>query len=102
VGNSTSLVILDLGGNSISGTLPRSFGKLSSSMYLDITNNQFNGNPFESIGSFSKLVYLQIEDNYFKGVVTEDNLANLTMLQQISASRNNLTLKVGFDWFPTF
>jgi len=102
VGNLTSLVRLDLEGNSISGTLPRSFGKLLSLRSLDLSNNQFNGNPFESIGSLSKLVNLQIVYNCFKGVVTEDNLANLTMLQQIIASGNNLTLKVGFDWYPTF
>ncbi|WVZ15254.1 hypothetical protein V8G54_012820 [Vigna mungo] len=102
VENLTSLIKLDFHDNSIGGALPESFEKLSSLRYLDLSNNQFNGNPFESLGSLSNLVNLFIEDNCFEGIVTEDNLANLTMLQQIMASGNTLTLKVGPDWYPTF
>ncbi|XP_061376209.1 receptor-like protein EIX2 [Gastrolobium bilobum] len=102
LGNLTSLVRLDLSNNSIRGALPTSFAKLSSLRNLDLSKNQFHGNPFEVLKSLSKLSYLNIDDNLFQGVVKEDDLANLSSLTEFCASGNNLTLKVGPNWHPTF
>ncbi|XP_047151199.1 receptor-like protein EIX2, partial [Vigna umbellata] len=97
-----NLVTLDFSGNKIGGELPVSLGKLSSLRNLYLSNNQLSGNPFESLRSLSKLSYLHIGYNRFEGVVMENYLTNLMSLIELSASENNLTLKVGPNWHPTF
>jgi len=115
LGKLTSLVVLDLSYNQLSGNItlhyygnkadgehPKSLGELSSLRALILSSNQLGGNPFESLRSLSKLPYLDIDYNHFEGVVTEDHLTNLTSLDYFSAAGNNLTLKVGPNWYPTF
>jgi len=115
LGKLTSLVVLDLSHNQLSGNItlhycvnkgdgehPKSLGELSSLRVLILSSNQLGGNPFESLRSLSKLSYLSIDYNHFEGVVTEDHLTNLTSLDYFSAAGNNLTLKVGPNWYPTF
>ncbi|XP_028206787.1 receptor-like protein EIX1 [Glycine soja] len=107
LGNLTSLVELDLSRNQLEGTIPTFLGNLRNLReinlkYLYLSFNKFSGNPFESLGSLSKLSYLYIDGNNFQGVVKEDDLANLTSLEQFSASGNNFTLKVGPNWIPNF
>jgi len=99
---SHGLTILDVHSSQLSGNLSISLGKLSSLKTLFLSNNQLSGNPFGSLGSLSKLAYLGLDYNHFEGVVTEDHLTNLTSLRKFSASGNNLTLKVGPNWHPTF
>ncbi|XP_014501965.1 leucine-rich repeat receptor protein kinase EMS1-like [Vigna radiata var. radiata] len=105
LGKVTSLVELDLSSNKLEGPIPISFvsfGKLSSLRYLSLSENQLSGNPFESLRSLSKLSYLDIGYNRFEGVVMENHLINLVSLSILHASGNNLTLKVGPSWHPTF
>ncbi|KOM30210.1 hypothetical protein LR48_Vigan1035s000300 [Vigna angularis] len=96
------LTALHLQSSQLSGNLPVSLGKLSSLRYLSLSKNQLSGNPFESLRSLSKLSYLDIDYNHFEGVVMENHLKNLTSLSEIFAAGNNLTLKVGPNWHPTF
>ncbi|KAL2967348.1 hypothetical protein AAZX31_16G171400 [Glycine max] len=107
LGNLTSLVELVLSYNQLEGTIPTFLGNLRNSRetdltYLDLSMNKFSGNPFESLGSLSKLSILHIDGNNFQGVVNEDDLANLTSLEEFGASGNNFTLKVGPNWIPNF
>ncbi|XP_027922966.1 receptor-like protein EIX1 [Vigna unguiculata] len=104
LGKVTSLVILDLSHNKLEGDgkHTKSLGELSSLRVLILSSNQLGGNPFESLRSLSKLSSLDIGYNRFEGVVTEDHLTNLTSLTDLFATRNNLTLKVGPNWHPTF
>ncbi|XP_027922965.1 receptor-like protein EIX1 [Vigna unguiculata] len=115
LGKLTSLVRLDLSHNQLSGNVTldycgnkgdgkhtKSLGELSSLRVLILSSNQLGGNPFESLRSLSKLSSLDIDYNCFEGVVTEDHLTNLTSLYKFSAPENNLTLKVGSKWYPTF
>ncbi|CAJ1952774.1 unnamed protein product [Sphenostylis stenocarpa] len=102
LGDFKNIDTLDFYGNKIGGDLPRSLGKLVSLRSLELSENLFSGNPFESLGSLSKLSALYIDHNRFQGVVKEDDFANLTRLKWFDASGNNLTLKVGPSWHPTF
>ncbi|XP_057720406.1 receptor-like protein EIX2 [Arachis stenosperma] len=97
-----NLEMLDLSSNNIIGELPQSFTKLSSLRFVDFSENHLTGNPFKILASFTKLLYLAIDDNLFQGIVHEDDLANFTTLQVLSASSNNFTLKVHPSWKPKF
>ncbi|KAL4372396.1 hypothetical protein S245_021950 [Arachis hypogaea] len=97
-----NLEMLDLSSNKIIGELPQSFTKLSSLRFVDFSENHLTGNPFKILASFTKLLYLAIDDNLFQGIVHEDDLANFTTLQVLSASSNNFTLKVNPSWKPKF
>ncbi|XP_027922340.1 receptor-like protein EIX2 [Vigna unguiculata] len=96
------IATLNFYGNKIGGELPISLGKLSSLRSLSLSYNQLRGNPFESLRTLSELLYLGIDYNHFEGVITKDHLTNLTSLYEFSAPGNNLTLKVGPKWYPTF
>ncbi|XP_027925463.1 receptor-like protein EIX2 [Vigna unguiculata] len=98
----SSNLTLDYCGNKGDGEHLKSLGEFSSLRALILSSNQLSGNPFESLKSLSKLSYLDIGDNHFEGVVMEDHLSNLTSLDEFYASGNNLTLKVGPNWHPTF
>ncbi|EYU35924.1 hypothetical protein ABFS82_14G220400 [Erythranthe guttata] len=119
-----SLEYLNLARNQLSGHLPAQFGEFKShksigldsnnlsipintgklppleSLYLD--DNNLIGNLPESFGQLLNLKYLSIEDNKLEGVVSEIHFANLTKLEQFSASGNHLTLNVSPDWVPPF
>ncbi|KAJ8529125.1 hypothetical protein K7X08_035960 [Anisodus acutangulus] len=77
MGNS-SLILLSLYGNKLTGALP------------------------ESLGQLSMLKYFAIYNNRLEGVVTESHFSKLTQLKFFYASKNNLTLKVSENWIPPF
>ncbi|XP_057722301.1 receptor-like protein EIX2 [Arachis stenosperma] len=97
-----NLETLDLSRNKIIGEIPQSFAKLFSLRFVDFSKNQLTGNPFKILASLTKLLSLVIDDNLFQGIVHEDDLANFTTLHVLSASSNNLTLKVHPSWKPKF
>ncbi|KAK6138290.1 LOW QUALITY PROTEIN: hypothetical protein DH2020_027981 [Rehmannia glutinosa] len=102
-GEFESLRTFDLRTNSLSGVIPNNLGNLSSLEYLNLGSNKLTGNLPESVGQLSNLKYLSIEDNMLEGIVTETHFAHLSNLIELSASRNNLTLKViNPNWIPPF
>ncbi|KAK6144071.1 hypothetical protein DH2020_020891 [Rehmannia glutinosa] len=93
---------LFLSGNQLHGNIP-DIRNLSSLEYLNLGSNKLTGNLPESVGQLSNLKYLSIEDNMLEGIVTETHFAHLSNLIELSASRNNLTLKlINPNWIPPF
>ncbi|KAL8459289.1 hypothetical protein ACS0TY_036687 [Phlomoides rotata] len=90
-----SLQRLRLQNNSLSG-------KLSSLEQLWLHANKFTGTLPESFGLLSSLQLLFMKDNMLEGVVTEAHFANLTKLDKFFASGNHLTLNVSPNWNPPF
>ncbi|KAL8466936.1 hypothetical protein ACS0TY_035859 [Phlomoides rotata] len=101
-GEFKSLRILDLGKNSFSGAIPVNIVKLSSLEELWLYNNKFTGTLPESLGQLFNLKRLEIEDNMLEGIVTETHFTNLTKLEDLCASGNQLSLKVSPNWNPPF
>lgn len=88
--------------NLLSGSIPINIGKVSSLYDFNLGENRLTGNLPESVGQLSNLVYFDIENNLLDGVVSETHLANLTKLKYLTASQNNLTLRLSPDWIPPF
>ncbi|KAL8514998.1 hypothetical protein ACS0TY_013908 [Phlomoides rotata] len=101
-GEFKSLGYLNLGRNSFSGAIPFSIGKLSSLEQLRLNDNKFTGTLPKSLGQLFNLKGLHIDDNMLEGIVTETHFANLTKLEILSASGNQLSLKVSPNWNPPF
>ncbi|KAL1353600.1 hypothetical protein AAHE18_06G250600 [Arachis hypogaea] len=93
---------LGLSNNSIIGEIPQSLAELSSLKHAEFSRNQLSGNPFKILGPLPKLTFLAIGDNLFQGIVHEDDLENFPALRVLSASANNLALKVTPSWKPKF
>ncbi|KAJ3686887.1 hypothetical protein LUZ61_016051 [Rhynchospora tenuis] len=74
----STIQILNLRGNSLTGTIPNSFGNLSSLAYLDISSNSLEGK------------------------VTKLNFSNLKNLKYLDISLNKLSLEISHDWLPPF
>ncbi|KAE8660271.1 Receptor like protein 33 [Hibiscus syriacus] len=89
----SSLTLLDLSRNSLSGTIPECLGNFSSSLkFMNLQMNNFSG----KIPSFvnSQLTHLFLNDNQLEGVVPP-SLVNSTSLEILNLGNNKLT-----DRFP--
>ncbi|XP_045810882.1 receptor-like protein EIX2 [Trifolium pratense] len=101
IGNVSSLQILFLPDNQISGMLP-DLSTLSSLRWLVLAGNEFIGKIPMSIGSLTELELLNLGYNSFEGVVSESHFANLSKLSDLDLSNNSLTMDVSDDWVPPF
>ncbi|KAG5629279.1 hypothetical protein H5410_000996 [Solanum commersonii] len=78
------------------------FRNSSSLTVLSLHNNKLTGALPESVGQLSMLEDFTITNNRLEGVVTESHFSKLTHLRYFYASRNNLTLKVSRNWILSF
>nr|XP_019701824.1 LRR receptor-like serine/threonine-protein kinase FLS2 [Elaeis guineensis] len=102
LGDFRMLKSLYLSDNSISGSLPESIRRLSALEELDLSFNELNGTILESLGRLMELVSLDLYSNILEGVMSEEHFANLTKLNHLSLSENQLILNLGPDWIPPF
>ncbi|KAK0582176.1 hypothetical protein LWI29_022374 [Acer saccharum] len=121
----SSLRELQLQGNNLNGSFPKSFGQLSNLTILNlddnilsgsipdlsvfvslrklcIGDNLLNGTLPKSIGKLSKLKVLDVSSNLLEGTVTEAYLSNLSRLSYLDLSSNSLTLNFKDNWVPPF
>ena len=88
----TNLLYLDLSNASISSSIPNWFWNISSDLqYLTLSHNQLQGQlPNSNIGKFlPNFLFLSLSGNQKKGTIP-DSIGNLTYLEVIDFSRNNL------------
>ncbi|KAL7205107.1 hypothetical protein ACSBR2_018097 [Camellia fascicularis] len=87
--NCTSLVVLEVHQNKLSGTLPNSIGNLSNSLeILSVAENQLIGTIPEEIGSLRNLTALSLSVNNLNGNIPS-TLGGVKSLQRLYLGGNN-------------
>ncbi|XP_076954472.1 uncharacterized protein LOC143628882 [Bidens hawaiensis] len=90
VGNlSLTLRLLNVGGNELQGSLPRSIGQLVGLASLQLGGNQFTGNIPSTFGNLQKLEGAYFDENQLSGQIP-DAMGNLSSLTILSLTSNLL------------
>ncbi|TVU24894.1 hypothetical protein EJB05_27358, partial [Eragrostis curvula] len=98
----SSLVVLELFGNQLTGHVPSEIGMLNNLLTLDISDNRLTGPvPFE-VGMLNKLTDLNLAGNNLSGRITHELLDGLQSLTTIDISSNSIKIKVDREWLPPF
>ncbi|XP_051195024.1 receptor-like protein 2 [Lolium perenne] len=82
----TNLVILDLGGNFLSGNIPGSIGDLRR-----LGHNNMSGELPTALSNCTNLVTVDLKTNMFSGELSKVNFSNLSNLKKIDLLRNHFT-----------
>ena len=88
--NMTSLEVMDLHDNDLTGTIPSELGRLSSLKELYLSENDLSGSLPSIFGNFSDLQYLNVSFNRFTGQIPS-TLYHLSSLVQMSMQSNLFT-----------
>ncbi|GLJ15526.1 hypothetical protein SUGI_0255010 [Cryptomeria japonica] len=101
--NLFNVVHLDLSSNSFTGVMPPSLGHLPALSYLDLSSNHFNGTIPSTISRLVNLKSLLLSSNSLTGSISLSFFENMTILEQLVLSHNNLTVSVpSMSWTPKF
>ncbi|XP_008782407.2 piriformospora indica-insensitive protein 2-like [Phoenix dactylifera] len=87
--NLSELLILDISRNTLSGSLPSSFGSLTSLLTLDLSNNILGGSLPSELGELRNLTLLDLRNNNLSGGLTH-SLQGMTSIQDMLLSNNPL------------
>ena len=102
MGNLSSLVLLNLSSNQLTGTIPPELGNLSSLVLLNLSSNQLTGPIPSELSNLSNLWWLALSDNRryspetrnYAGGLTGPipaELADLSSLRELDLGLNRLT-----------
>ncbi|RCV21917.1 hypothetical protein SETIT_4G177200v2 [Setaria italica] len=87
------LIMLTLGDNLFTGTLPVDIGRLRSLQILDLSHNRFEGQIPQSLGNITGLSKLSISNNYLNGTIPT-SLGKLRALASMDISCNFLSGRI--------
>ncbi|CAL1358621.1 unnamed protein product [Linum trigynum] len=90
-GNLSSLEILSLGQNRLSGAVPDTLGQFEHLGVLDLALNNFSGEIPAPIFNLSSLTYLAFGHNQIRGGLPRDLVTSLPNLQHLDVDSNELT-----------
>ncbi|XP_015084751.1 receptor-like protein 9DC3 [Solanum pennellii] len=90
IGILQSLWRLNLFNCHLSGSIPESFGNLTTIRELILSGNNFTGNILSTISKLNKLVNLHLSSNHFRGSIPE-SIGNLTAIRELILSDNSFT-----------
>ena len=84
----SDLIYLNLSGNQISGTIPKTLGNLKKLQYLDLSKNLLTGEVISELGTLSDLQTLWLSNNLFESVHAD--IGKLAKLQNFLLSNNQI------------
>ncbi|XP_072973327.1 tyrosine-sulfated glycopeptide receptor 1-like [Typha angustifolia] len=87
----SNIIMLDLGGNELSGHLPESIGQLVNLEHLALYSNRLSGNLPSSLSNCTSLKDLNLRANNFNGNLSAFNFSSLSNLNTIDLAINNFT-----------
>jgi Leucine-rich repeat (LRR) protein len=90
MGNLSTLLMLNLGFNQLSGSIPSSIGNLLSLKFLNIFYNQLSGSIPSSIGNMVALENLYLSNNQLSGTIPT-SVGNLSALLILNLENNQLS-----------
>nr|XP_017220276.1 PREDICTED: probable LRR receptor-like serine/threonine-protein kinase At3g47570 isoform X2 [Daucus carota subsp. sativus] len=90
IGNCISLILLSLQGNKLTGIIPSEIARLGKLQRVILSNNMLSGSIPASIGNLSLLDEIHLEDNQLQGTIPA-GFGNCPMLVFLDLSRNNLS-----------
>ncbi len=90
VGNLTGLAWLDLSFNQLLGSIPAELANLKSLDYLDLSFDQLSGPIPTELGNLARLTRLDLSHNQLTGPIAAE-VASLYSLQYLDLSQNQLT-----------
>ncbi|XP_030447075.1 receptor-like protein kinase BRI1-like 3 [Syzygium oleosum] len=85
-----SMMYLDLSFNSLSGTIPESYGDMTYLQVLNLGHNELTGTIPESFGGLKSIGVLDLSHNRLQGFLP-GSLGSLSFLNDLDVSNNNLT-----------
>lgn len=85
-----SMIYLDLSYNSLSGSIPDSFGAMAFLQVLNLGHNRLSGNIPDSFGGLKDIGVLDLSHNNLQGFIP-GSLGMLSFLSDLDVSNNNLT-----------
>nr|XP_027102711.1 probable LRR receptor-like serine/threonine-protein kinase At3g47570 [Coffea arabica] len=110
IGNLSSLLLLSLYGNQLTGPIPTSVGRslppevanLEVATTLVLSVNQFSGDIPSAIGKLGNLNYLSLAQNQFQGSMPE-SMGKMVSLQTLDLSHNNLSglIPSSLEWLQS-
>ncbi|XP_057833040.2 receptor-like protein 7 [Cryptomeria japonica] len=100
--NLSKLVELDLSYNMLTGVIPPSVDSLSSLVSLDLSANELNGTIPSTISNLVNLRSLLLHSNSLSGLISLSVFDNLTSLDSLYLSYNQLTVNSDSTWIPQF
>lgn len=91
-----ALEYIDLTGNDLGGSIPKSFGiNMTSIAFLALSNNQLQGSIPEAFGNMTSLEYLDVGENRLEGEIPK-SIWEICALKTLRLHDNNLS---GELWF---
>uniref|UniRef100_A0ACD5ZAA0 Uncharacterized protein n=1 Tax=Avena sativa TaxID=4498 RepID=A0ACD5ZAA0_AVESA len=97
------LQVLTLMGSNLAGSLPTTLVEsLRNLTLLYLGYNNLSGHVPVWIGELTKLNALELGNNNLDGVINEDHLSRLYMLEQLTLSDNSIAITVSPAWVPPF
>ena len=91
--NKTSITVLNLNDNELTGSIPAGLGQLSFLTFLRLSNNQLTGSIPAELGQLSLLTYLALYSNKLTGSIPAE-LGQLSLLTSLYLDKNQLTGKI--------
>ncbi|KAF9620585.1 hypothetical protein IFM89_013611 [Coptis chinensis] len=93
--NLSFLSVLDLSDNFFTGPIPKELGSLSGLKQLSLSNNAFDGEIPTELGHLKQLVYLNLGSNRLVGQIAPSLFCNYSSsLQYIDLSNNSLSGRI--------
>eukprot|EP01084_Bolivina_argentea_P256501 431889_1 len=93
IGNLTSLQLLYLYSNELTGTIPSSIGNLTPLLYLFLSSNKLSGIIPSSIGKLTSLQFLFLSNNSLSGTIPLI-IANISSFWYINVENNYLSSNI--------